>query len=400
MILPITYGGGSNLKTPEALLTGHPIIATARAFRGFEAFADMPGVIIAETVDAFSAAMRRVLSGEVPAPRHDKRLDSLVWDRTLQPIINLVRRLAPAHGSVDAVQTGLDDNHEADEFAKALPAAEAKIDSTDIELMGSPAIVYGCLDDDYFTKLPSYAAQNALFVAEAMKLPRDGVIMDVGANLGITTIIGSRCVPHGRVVAIEPSPRAYECLIRTVAANDLANCTVINKCLGETGGLVAFVETPFIAASHVGLYTAAGSDGNEADPFLADSHAGADRGPPVRIMTPITTIDAVVAELSLQRLDLIKIDVEGFELDVLKGASQAIRRLRPRFVMEFNSFLLVVNRNVSPRRLLDFVLARFGSFSTERNGVTTTISTASQAQDFLYSNMTTQHCVDDIAFGG
>ena len=47
MLLPITYGGGSNLKTAEALLTGHPIIATAKAFRGCEVFTDMPGMIIA-----------------------------------------------------------------------------------------------------------------------------------------------------------------------------------------------------------------------------------------------------------------------------------------------------------------------------------------------------------------
>ena len=63
-------------------------------------------------------------------------------------------------------------------------------------------------------------------------------------------------------------------------------------------------------------------------------------------MVPMTSIDAIVAELSLQRLDLIKIDVEGFELDVLKGALQTIRRFRPRIVAEFNSFALIANRNL------------------------------------------------------
>lgn len=94
MLLPITYGGGSNLKTAEALLAGHPIIATAKAFRGCEAFADMPGVIIAETEGAFSAAIRRVLSGEVPSLPMDERLGSLVWNQTLRPIIDLVEEVA------------------------------------------------------------------------------------------------------------------------------------------------------------------------------------------------------------------------------------------------------------------------------------------------------------------
>jgi glycosyltransferase involved in cell wall biosynthesis len=90
MLLPITYGGGSNLKTAEALLAGRPVIATAKAFRGCEVFTDMAGIIIAETERAFSDAIRRVLSGEVPSPPQDARLASIVWDKTLQPIVDLV----------------------------------------------------------------------------------------------------------------------------------------------------------------------------------------------------------------------------------------------------------------------------------------------------------------------
>ena len=97
MLLPITYGGGSNLKTAEALLAGHPIIATAKAFRGCEVFTDMPGVTIAESEEAFSAAMRRVLSGEVPSLPMDERLGSIVWDQTLQPIVDLVAEVAARH---------------------------------------------------------------------------------------------------------------------------------------------------------------------------------------------------------------------------------------------------------------------------------------------------------------
>ena len=113
MLLPITYGGGSNLKTAEALLAGRPIVATAKAFRGCEAFTDTPGVIIAETEEAFSAAMRRVLSGDVPSPPKDERLGSIVWDQTLQPIVNLVREVAAACHSPNCVQLLSGTNHHA-----------------------------------------------------------------------------------------------------------------------------------------------------------------------------------------------------------------------------------------------------------------------------------------------
>lgn len=93
MLLPITYGGGSNLKTAEALLAGRPVIATATAFRGFEAFADLPGVTLAKDADGFSQAIRRALDGEAVAVARDARLQALSWDRTLAPIVGLVRQL-------------------------------------------------------------------------------------------------------------------------------------------------------------------------------------------------------------------------------------------------------------------------------------------------------------------
>jgi hypothetical protein len=91
MLLPITYGGGSNLKTPEALLARRPIIATSRALRGWETFSDLPGVVIADTPTEFVAGMQRVLSKDICPPPPDERLDAVLWDRTLQPIVQLVR---------------------------------------------------------------------------------------------------------------------------------------------------------------------------------------------------------------------------------------------------------------------------------------------------------------------
>ena len=95
VLLPITYGGGSNLKTPEALVSGLPVLGTSCAFRGFERYAGLPGVAIADDPAAFAAGMRALLATATPAAPLVAPQD-LLWDSTLQPIVALVRALAPA----------------------------------------------------------------------------------------------------------------------------------------------------------------------------------------------------------------------------------------------------------------------------------------------------------------
>jgi FkbM family methyltransferase len=236
-------------------------------------------------------------------------------------------------------------------------------------------VVFGVGGDTYFDNLGAYAAQNDSLVEELQKLPPDAVVMDVGANIGITTVMASRAVPAGRVFAFEPGPTAFACLSATVAANALGNCAIHNVGLGASAGELPFTETDFLAGSYVG--------------------GGAGAGPKVRIRT----LDVLAAEAGIQRLDLVKIDVEGFELDVLRGAAEAIARFRPRFVMEFNSYALIANRDQSPRKVLDFVLERFGSFYARRDGATVTVTNDLELRHFLYSNMVTRGCIDDIHFG-
>ena len=92
ILLPITYGGGSNLKTAEALVSGLPIVGTSVAFRGFGEYMGWPSVTIADNPAAFAAGIRSLfgantstIGAQVPK--------ELLWETTLQPIVNLVERL-------------------------------------------------------------------------------------------------------------------------------------------------------------------------------------------------------------------------------------------------------------------------------------------------------------------
>jgi glycosyltransferase involved in cell wall biosynthesis len=93
IVLPLRKGGGSNLKTAEALDSLLPVVATPTAMRGYEEYADLEGVIVAEDSAAFAAGMRRVFDDPPRRRQRDPALDRLLWDMTLRPIVDLVREI-------------------------------------------------------------------------------------------------------------------------------------------------------------------------------------------------------------------------------------------------------------------------------------------------------------------
>jgi glycosyltransferase involved in cell wall biosynthesis len=106
ILLPIAYGGGSNLKTAEALVSGLPVVGTSQAFRGFMEFAGLPQVARADTSEAFAAGIRRALD-DAGAPRQVPEARQLLWENTLRPLVDLVAAIAGAampYGGRDTAQ--------------------------------------------------------------------------------------------------------------------------------------------------------------------------------------------------------------------------------------------------------------------------------------------------------
>lgn len=92
ILLPINAGGGSNLKTVEALLTGRPIVATPFAFRAYEAHRGRPQVALADDRRAFRQAVQRsILSPPPPAGPLDDELLALTWPRLGERFVAAVR---------------------------------------------------------------------------------------------------------------------------------------------------------------------------------------------------------------------------------------------------------------------------------------------------------------------
>jgi glycosyltransferase involved in cell wall biosynthesis len=96
LLLPIEYGGGSHLKTAEALASGRPIIGTSVSFRGFSEYQRLPRVTIVDTPELFEAAVHRSLSTpSLPVADFDLPRE-IGWDTTLSPILEEMYSLRAA----------------------------------------------------------------------------------------------------------------------------------------------------------------------------------------------------------------------------------------------------------------------------------------------------------------
>lgn len=148
---------------------------------------------------------------------------------------------------------------------------------------------------------------------------RDGdVVLDCGANVGVFT---RRALNHGArvVVAIEPGPDNVECLRKNFAPEI------------KVGRVLVYPKGVWDRDSWLELW---GQGGGSAGYSVVMK----DRPDSRSIRVPLTTIDKLVAELKLDRVDFIKMDVEGAERQALTGAAETMRRFRPRMAISVEHF--------------------------------------------------------------
>jgi FkbM family methyltransferase len=146
------------------------------------------------------------------------------------------------------------------------------------------------------------------------------VFLDGGANDGLYSLYAARRIaPEGRVFAVEPSTREFERLEANLALNRLTNVETLQLALGSKAG----ESTLAIAESgHEGQNTIGATVSNPK--VTTSAHE----------TVPVKTIDGLVVELGLDRLDFVKLDIEGSEVDALDGARQAFARFRPVVLLE------------------------------------------------------------------
>jgi FkbM family methyltransferase len=154
----------------------------------------------------------------------------------------------------------------------------------------------------------------------ALAFLRPGAVaIDIGASLGEWTVPLARAVGEGGLVlACEPAPGAAKALEATLGANALRQAEVVRCAVGDHDGRAEF-SVPVITSARTDTGTArigTAGPGHEA------------------LSVQLSSLDSLATERSLDRVDLIKIDVEGHERQVLHGASATLARCHPALVIE------------------------------------------------------------------
>lgn len=142
----------------------------------------------------------------------------------------------------------------------------------------------------------------------------DWVFADIGASVGIYTLLFSHLAPQGHVYAFEPTETVHM-LRANVAASRATNVSVHEWALGTAGG-----ERETLIAPEIERYR-------------------------------FVTLDAFVRDVGIRRLDCVKIDVDGFDLEVLQGAVQTLMRFNPWLVIELNHALATRGQSVGEAML-------------------------------------------------
>jgi FkbM family methyltransferase len=144
-------------------------------------------------------------------------------------------------------------------------------------------------------------------------------VVDIGSNIGYYALLEARLIgPQGLVIAIEPMKENARQLIRNIQTNGYRNILVHEFAIANRNGT---------ADMHV----------SEKSNWHCLS---AVPGPAKKRQVPISTLDKLLASLRLNRVDLMRMDLEGYEVEVLEGMQWALQMYSPRLLVELHPHII------------------------------------------------------------
>jgi FkbM family methyltransferase len=212
-------------------------------------------------------------------------------------------------------------------------------DEKGFELWRTPLGTYWVPDGSRYVLPFNLAEQKRDIYDAANSLHAGDIVLDCGANIGVFT---KRALEAGaaKVVAIEPGPENIECLRRNFAKEI------------ESGKVILYPKGVWDKDDFLTLNV----DPNNS---AADSFVIQREGAQAVQKIPLTTIDKMVAELNLDHVDFIKMDIEGSEPKALAGGKQTIAKYKPR--MSISAYHAPDHPESIPRAVKD----AFAGYQTE-----------------------------------
>ncbi len=148
------------------------------------------------------------------------------------------------------------------------------------------------------------------------------VLLDVGANMGAVSLLAAKVNPQLRGLAFEPYRPNYECLVRHLELNGIGEIKARQVALSDAAGsLTLYVPQAGHTSDVVSAVNPAFMEAMYREAYQPET-------------VEVITLDTAVAQAGLPTVDFIKLDVEGLELQVLRGAEHTIRLHRPLLMVE------------------------------------------------------------------
>lgn len=253
------------------------------------------------------------------------------------------------------------------------------METKNIKISGKRFKVFGHKKDRYFNE---YVTEGKDFFDTPIAFLEkhcvdDAVVFDIGANIGLVSCGASTIAPNGTIYAIEASPYIYKYLSKTVRTNTLKNVKPINIAVSNTRRKLSFFVDPnFLAGSRVVKKNSTGKV----------------------VRVEAKKLDEITKDLGINRLDIIKLDVEGHEQQVLEGAKKTLRKFKPFCLIEFNSYVMIYENRQLPQDFmaqLKQIFPRIYAFDRNTLGLT---EITNDTGAFLQQNLL-QGCVDDLVCG-
>lgn len=197
------------------------------------------------------------------------------------------------------------------------------------------------LADTLFYKRNYVEESDLQFFLELSRMSR--VVVDVGANTGIYTIVSAKGNANATVLAIEPNHANCTRLRTNISLNGLTNVKVVEKALGDVNTTVDF----FVPSSGQIIDTS-----SVLRSFSESTYSGEGINWKAARVQQVT-FDGLMDELGVDTVDLIKIDVEGYEIQLFEGARKFFGKCKPLILCEI--FIDDARKNY-----FDLVLKQFG----------------------------------------
>lgn len=146
------------------------------------------------------------------------------------------------------------------------------------------------------------------------------VILDIGANIGTFTTWMAKAFPNGEIHSFEPQMAVFQLLCGNIAVNNLYNVRTYNFALGKQQEKLEVFEPNYFINDDFGTFSL-------LDKVVTNVTEK-------KLIVQVNTVDWFVDFYKLPKVDLLKIDVEGMDVDVLRGSINTIAEQQPGIFIE------------------------------------------------------------------